>query len=72
MAVGHQVLRVQRFIEVVENVARIGERLKASAFEQQVLVTAPALALDQIIVQRPVFVGVLQVQRARFDAVLNM
>jgi hypothetical protein len=35
VAVRRQVLRVQRFIEVIEHCARIGETLKTSSFKQQ-------------------------------------
>jgi hypothetical protein len=63
---------VQRFIEVIEHCARIGESLKTCSFNQQFFVTVPAPALDQIVVQRPILVRVLQVQRARLNAVLNV
>jgi CheY-like chemotaxis protein len=59
-------------LEVIEQFARIGESLKAGSFKQQFLVTVPAPGLDQVIVQRPILVRVSQVQRARFNAVLNM
>ena len=63
---------MQRFIEVIEHCARIGESLKTGSFKQQFFVTAPTPALDQVIVQRPILVRMLQVQRARFNGVLNM
>ena len=62
MGVWSSGMPVQRFIEVIEHVARDGERLKADAFERQVLVTAPELAFVQVIIQWPILVKVLQVQ----------
>jgi hypothetical protein len=65
--VGEEVLLGQGLVEFLEHLARVDEGLEAGPLDEMLFVAQPACAVNEVIIQRPIFVRMLQVQRAGFD-----
>ena len=70
--VGEEVLLGQGLVEFLEHLARVDEGLEAGPLDEMLFVALPAGAVNEVIIQRPIFVRMLQVQRAGFDPALNV
>ncbi|MEC5293610.1 hypothetical protein VSX64_24010 [Aurantimonas sp. C2-6-R+9] len=55
---------MQRLVEFGEHPTGIGEVLQRRPFQQDVLLALPAFLGYQVVVERAIFVGMLEVQRA--------
>ena len=55
---------MQRLVEFGQHPAGIGEILQRSPRQQDIFLPLPAFLADQIVVERAIFVGMLEVQRA--------
>ena len=70
--VGDEILLVQGLVEFLEYLPGIDEGLDPGPFNNLLFVTLPACAVNEIVIERPVFVRMLQVQSAGFDPALNV
>ena len=55
---------MQRLVEFVEYHVRVDEGLESGSFDELLFVALPTRAVNEIVVGRPVFVRMLQVQAA--------
>ena len=67
-----QLLLVQGLVEFLEYLPGIDEGLDPGPFNNLLFVTLPERAINEIVIERPVFVRMLQVQSAGFDPALNV
>ena len=59
-------------VEFLERLLGIDEALQPGPLDKLLFVALPAGAVNEIVIQGPVFVRMLQVQSAGFDSVLNV
>src|ERR1700739_4272503 len=65
--IGPEVLGVEIPIELVKDLLRLDKTRESSSCEEGVLVPLPTIAINQVVVERAVFVGVFKVQGSGFD-----
>ena len=63
---------VKSLVQFLERLSRIDKSLEPSALDELLFVALPAATVNEIVVQGPVFVRMVQVQSAGFDPVLNV
>ena len=63
---------VKSLVQFLERLSRIDKSLEPSALDELLFVALPAATVNEIVVQGPVFVRILQIQSAGFDSVLNV
>jgi hypothetical protein len=72
VAVGEEVLLVKSLVQFLERLSRIDKGLEPGALDELLFVALPAGTVNELVVEGPVFVRMLQVQSAGFDSVLNV
>ncbi len=70
--VGEEVLLGQGLVEFLQHLARVDQGFEPGALDEMLFVALPADAVNEVIIQGSVFIGMLQVQRAGFDPTLNV
>ena len=63
---------VKGLVELLERLLRVDEVLEPSPLDELLFVALPAGSVNEVVIEGPVLVRMLQVQRARFDRALNV
>ena len=63
---------VKGLVQFLERLPGIDEGLEPGPLDELLFVALPAVAVNEVVIQRSVFIRMLQVQSAGFDSILNV